>query len=74
MTNADTELSAKIPDCPCCGEDELYYNYASNGGLFRLGCYLCGYDSGWRCQYESMGLSGSIAKIVAEKKEKEANR
>lgn len=58
----------KIPDCPRCGEDELWF-VADLPHSFRLRCYLCGYDSGPRKPRpegsRDMDLDGSIATVVA---------
>lgn len=36
-------LTRKLPDCPRCGEDELWCN---PGEDIRVRCYFCGWDSG----------------------------
>lgn len=37
------KLARKLPNCPKCKEDELWLT--RRGYLFRLRCYLCGWDS-----------------------------
>jgi ribosomal protein S27AE len=53
----------KIPDCPRCGEDELWF-LADLPNYFRLRCHLCGYDSGPCKPRDDMDLDGSIATVV----------
>lgn len=36
-------MTKKLPDCPKCGEDELWL--WRTGDSFRVRCYLCGWDS-----------------------------
>lgn len=59
-----SELSEKLPDCPICGEDELWF-LADLPAYFRLRCYLCGYDSGECKPRTDMDVSGSVATVVA---------
>jgi Zn ribbon nucleic-acid-binding protein len=55
------ELRAKLPNCPKCQMDELWFWHV--GYLFRLRCYGCGWDSD---EIEQIGvLDDAIAKAVA---------
>lgn len=56
----------KLPDCPRCGERELWFTAVGYLGAlsFYLRCDLCGYDSGPRLVLPDKSLDRCIAMAV----------
>lgn len=61
-------LTRKLPDCPKCGEDELYF---SSAWAWCVSCYLCG----WTSDIFSVGYeetpSDAIERVVEAAKEEQ---
>lgn len=55
----------KLPDCPKCQEDELWF--ARYHGLYKVSCYLCGWNAYGDIGTKEDGqeLEDAIAEAVA---------
>jgi uncharacterized protein (DUF983 family) len=56
-------MMRKLPDCPKCGEDELWLKHISF--TVQLKCYLCGWSSGIVTPMAGQDLDAQIAATVA---------
>lgn len=61
-------IGRKLPDCPICGCDELWYQ--RHVDRIQLKCYFCGWDSGFVTPLRDTSINESIAQLFRATKQR----